>query len=95
MNVRAIRDHSERLQALSPHRRAQILRGSVQAVVHEGHNFTHCLEVSTSGALGKVYLSRQNLAELRRVLDAADEAFDELDERAATGYLRPPQKLVF
>lgn len=95
MNVRAVREHSDRLQALTPHRRAQILRGTVQAVVHEGHNFAHCLEVSTSGALGKVYLSRQNLAELRRLIDAAEEAFDDLDERAGSGYLRPPQRLVF
>ncbi len=95
MSVRAVRDMSERMQALTPHRRAQILRGSVLAVVHEGHNFAHCLEVSTTGALGKVYLSRQNLAELRRMIDAAEEAFDELDERAGSGYLRPPQRLVF
>ena len=95
MSARAIRDLPERLAPLTQHRRAQIMRGTVSAVVHEGYNFNHCLEVSTTGALGKVYLSRQNLDELRRMIDAAEEAMDVLDERNGSAWLRPPQKLVF
>jgi hypothetical protein len=95
MRARAIKELPERPVTLTPHRRAQILRGSVQAVLHEGLNFSHCLEVSTTGALGKLYLSRQNLDELRRMIAAAEEAMDALDERNGSAWLRPPQKLVF
>lgn len=95
MGVRAIRRTTDRVNTLSDHRRAQALRGSVVAFVHEGRNLSHCLEVSTTGALGTVLLSRQNLVELRRALDAAEEAMDALDERGGSPFLRPPQKLVF
>ncbi|MGK2229184.1 hypothetical protein [Devosia sp.] len=92
---RAIRRDLTGVAALSPHRRGLAQSGAVQAFVHEGHNFAHCLELRTTGALGTLLLSRQNLDELKRVVDAAEEAFDALDDRDGSPFLRGPQKLTF
>lgn len=95
VGARAVRRGSDRPGQLSPHRRSLAARGSAQGWVHEGHNYDHCLEVSTTGALGTVLLSRQNLVEMRRIIDAAEDAFEQLDERGGGPFLRPPEKLVF
>lgn len=94
--ARAIRRADDRPGQLTAHRRALAERGVVQAWVHEGINGGHCVELSTTGALGTVLLTRQNLIELRRALDAAEEVFERLDERGGDSrFLRPAERLVF
>ena len=93
--ARAVRRTPDRPANLSAHRRSLAARGALQAWVHEGPNFDHCLELSTTGALGTLLLTRQNLAEMRRMLDAAEERFEALDERGGSPFQRPPERLVF
>ena len=95
MGARAIRRAGEGLARLSAHRRSLALRGGLEAWVHEGPNLTHCVEVRTTGALGTVVLSRQNLEDMKRLIAAAEESFAALDDRGGSPFQRPPERLVF
>lgn len=94
MRARAVRSERYSPGALSPNRRIQAARGAVEAWAHEGPKMDHCLELRTTGALGTLLLSRQNLSEIKRAVEAAEELFEQLDDRVAP-FLRPPQKLDF
>lgn len=95
MTALALRHQSFQPRSLSAHRRQQASRGVVECWVHEGPHLDHCLEVRTTGAIGTVIFTRQNLDEMKRAIAEAERMFDLLDDRAGTPYLRPPEKLVF
>lgn len=95
-SARAVSRQSFHPGNLSPHRRAQAGRGNVECWAHEGPYFDHCLEVRTTGALGTVLLSRQNLGELKRAIAEAEQLFEQLDDSGGSKkWLRPPEKLSF
>lgn len=94
-SARAVRRQVFHPGDLTQHRRALASRGSLEAWAHEGSNFEHCLELRTTGALGTLLLSRQNLDDLKRAIVAAEELFERLDDRNGSAWQRPPEKLVF
>lgn len=78
MRARAVRNRSDVVSPISPHRRQLARGGQLRAVAHIGRNHEHLLELSTTGALGTLVLTRQNIVEAIR----AFEAFEVVAERA-------------
>lgn len=95
-SARAVRHQSFHPGNLSAQRRAQAMRGNIECWAHEGPHFDHCLEVRTTGALGTVLLSRENLDEMKRAIAEAEKLFERLDDMGSGGkWLRPPERLSF
>jgi hypothetical protein len=90
---RTARRGSSYLDTITSHRRQLARGGQLRAVAHIGPNHEHMLELSHAGAIGSLVLTRQNIVEARRALDA----FEAVAERADDHEVMFPraEKVVF
>lgn len=95
MKARAIREGREQLYPVSSRRHAQAATARLRAVMHDGLNGGHLLELFTEGMAGTLVLSRQTVEDAERAIAVFKEEAARLDGREDPIFTRPPQKLVF